>query len=76
MMSSDATIGDMVETVFFCQNCHSLHILVDETMADKDWDGSYCGKCFSTNIGECTMAEWLAEEERRKQAKREREWRK
>ena len=74
-MESNATIEDMLEPVYYCKSCHSLHILVDETMANEDWDGSYCGKCNSADIGECTMAEWLEEEERRKRSKRDREWR-
>ena len=72
--NSDLTVEEYNEIVYFCLSCHSLYILVDETVATDDWDGSYCGKCFSTHIGTCTMGEWLEEEERRKRKRREIEW--
>lgn len=72
--SRDLTVEEYNEKVFYCKSCHSLYILVDDSMADDDWDGSYCGKCNSANIGECTMGEWLEEEERRKAKRREIEW--
>ena len=50
--------------------------MVDEELADDLWDGSYCGKCNSTDIGTCTMDEWLAEEEKIAEQKRKAEWRK
>ena len=68
------TIGEEEEKVFYCASCHSLCIVVDESMADDDWDGSYCGKCGNTHVESCTMSEWLAEEQRRKDKRREIEW--
>lgn len=41
-------------------------ILVDDGLASDGWDGSYCGKCGATDIGECSIEEWLKEEEIRK----------
>ena len=64
------------EEVFFCKSCHSLKIILDENMAGDDWDGSYCGKCHSTNIGVCTIGEWLEEEARRKKVREAIEWNK
>lgn len=60
--------------VYYCKNCHSLCVIVDDSLAFEDWDGSYCGKCRSTKIGICTMDEWLAEEERRRKKREEIEW--
>ena len=62
------------ELVYYCRSCHSLCIVVDDTLASEGWDGSYCGKCHSTDIGTCTMDEWLAEEERRRKKREEIEW--
>lgn len=62
--------------VYYCKSCHSLKILVDDTLVDGFWDGSYCGKCGGTDIGICTIDEWLAEEERRKKKRAEIEWNK
>ena len=64
------------EKVYYCRSCHSLHILVDDSLADGDWDGSYCAKCGSTQIGQCAMGEWLDEEDRRKATRKEIEWNK
>ena len=64
------------EPVHYCRSCHSLNILIDDALADKDWDGSYCANCHSTDIGLCNIEEWLAEEERRRKKRREIEWRK
>ena len=72
--SAELSPEEYNEEVFFCQNCHSLAVIVDEVLADKDWDGTFCGKCFSTNIGRCKFGEWLEEEERREAKKREIEW--
>ena len=72
--SKDLTAEEYNEPVYYCLSCHSLYILVDDTLVSDDWDGSYCGKCNSANIGVCTMGEWLAEEERRKAKRREIEW--
>lgn len=49
-------------------------VMVDETLASDEWDGSYCGKCGSTDIAVTTIGEWLAEEQRRKDKRREIEW--
>lgn len=49
-------------------------VMVDETLAGDGWDGSYCGKCGSTDIAVTTIGEWLAEEQRRKDKRREIEW--
>lgn len=62
------------DNVFYCSHCHSLNILVNEELAGDDWDGSYCAKCGSTDIAECSIEEWLAEEEHRKEVKRRIEW--
>lgn len=74
--SAQLTPDEYNEAVYYCKNCHSLHVLVDETMADEDWDGSYCGRCFSSNIGLCRFGEWLEEEERRERRRKEIEWNK
>ncbi len=68
------TVEEYQEPVYYCKSCHSLYVLVDDTLETNTWDGSYCGKCFSTDIGVCTMGEWLAEEERMKKRRREIEW--
>lgn len=60
--------------VYYCRSCHSLCILVDETLAGDGWDGSYCGKCHSTDIGICDIHDWLAEEDRRRKKREEIEW--
>lgn len=60
--------------VYYCRSCHSLCIVVDDTLAFEGWDGSYCGKCHSTDIAVCTMDAWLAEEERRRKKREEIEW--
>lgn len=62
------------EMVYYCRSCHSLKILVDEDLASDSWDGSYCAKCHSTDIAQCTIGEWLAEEDRRAAKRREIEW--
>ena len=72
--SSELTPEEYNEEVYYCTNCHSLFVITDETMADEDWDGSYCGKCFSANIGVCKFGDWLKEEERREEKRREIEW--
>lgn len=64
------------ELVYYCKDCHSLCVMVNELFHGEFWDGSYCGKCGSTNIAQCTIEEWLAEEERRKKIKEMIEWRK
>lgn len=72
--SSELTVEEYNEPVHYCRSCHSLFVLVDETLAGEEWDGSYCGKCNSANIGVCPMGEWLEEEERREARRREMEW--
>lgn len=62
------------DLVYYCKTCHSLCVISDETFASGFWDGSYCGKCFSTDIGTCTIEEWLEEEERRRKTKERIEW--
>ena len=62
------------DEVYYCKSCHSLCVMIDETLADSDWDGSYCGKCHSTDIGICLFDDWMAEEERRKRKREEIEW--
>jgi hypothetical protein len=62
--------------VYYCRNCHSLCVIVDESLVMPGWDGSYCGKCHSTDIGICLFDEWLAEEERRRKKREEIEWNK
>lgn len=64
------------EPVFYCKACHSLHILVNAEFADEDWDGAYCADCNSTDIGQCNIADWVAEEERRRKLKEKIEWNK
>lgn len=64
------------EPVYYCRSCHSLNILIDETLANEDWDGAYCAKCHSSDIGCCDIDEWIAEEERRRKKREEIEWRK
>jgi len=73
--SSDLSKDEYMEPVFFCKSCHSLLILVDEDLAGDGWDGSYCGKCHSTDIGACQFGDWLKEEERREQKRKELAWR-
>ena len=52
------------ESVFYCLDCHSLCIKCDEGAASDESDGLYCAKCDSTNIGQCDIQEWVAEEDR------------
>lgn len=73
MESKDLSLDEYTERVYYCRSCHSLHILVDDAATD-DWDGSYCAKCGSTDVGECMFGDWLAEEESRKEKELEREW--
>ena len=60
---------DDEDKVYYCRSCHSLYILKDERFLSDEWDGSYCAKCSSTDVGVCTMEEWLREEERIKRRK-------
>lgn len=72
--SRDLSVEEYNEPVHYCKSCHSLCILVDEDMVSSTWDGSYCGKCYSTDIAVCPFGEWLEEEERREAKRREIEW--
>jgi Zn finger protein HypA/HybF involved in hydrogenase expression len=74
MESKALTIEEYDEPVWYCRSCHSLNIVVDESLAIDGWDGTYCGKCHSTDVGVCKMGEWLEEEERRKEKRRQIEW--
>lgn len=62
--------------VYYCKTCHSLCVVMDESLANEHWDGSYCGKCYSADIGVCSFDEWYAEEERRRKKLEEIEWNK
>lgn len=64
------------DRVYYCRDCHSLCIIVDDSLASDLWDGSYCAKCNSTSIGTCTMEEWLEVERKREQRRKEIEWNK
>lgn len=72
----NATADELEEKVYYCRSCHSLMIIADDTLADDYWDGTYCGKCGCTDIGVTTIGEWLAEEQRWKDKRREIEWNK
>lgn len=74
--SSDLTIGEYNEEVCYCKHCHSLCIITDEDLANDDWDGSYCGKCNSTDIGVCKFGDWLRVQEEIDDRKRKAEWNK
>lgn len=74
--SSELSPEEYAEEVYYCKNCHSLKILIDESLAIGDWDGSYCGKCHSSDIGVCAFGDWLAEEERHAEQRRKIEWNK
>ena len=63
-------------SVYYCKSCHSLCVLVNEEFASDWWDGSYCGKCNSTDIGICSIDEWLEEDARIRAVQEEIEWRK
>lgn len=63
--SKDLTQEEYNEPVVYCRDCHSLYIITDEDLADEYWDGCYCGRCNSTNIGECAFGQWLDEENER-----------
>lgn len=64
------------EPVYYCKSCHSLNIKINEFLADDEWDGAYCANCNSCDIGQCSIEEWVAEEERRKKKRMEIEWNK
>lgn len=52
------------EPVEYCACCHSLAV---KNYGDpsEGWDGAYCSKCGSTDIKQCSIQEWLAEENKR-----------
>jgi hypothetical protein len=62
--------------VYYCKSCHSLCVIIDPAFESDAWDGSYCGKCYSADIGVCTFEEWLEEENRRRKKQEELEWKK
>ena len=72
--SKDLTPEEYNEPIFYCTVCHSASIKVDEQLAEGEWDGSYCGKCFSPHVAVCKFGEWLEEEERREERRRIAEW--
>lgn len=72
--SKDLTQEEYDEPIFYCKACHSCFIKIDDNLADEDWDGSFCGKCMSTDIAECKFGKWLEEEEAEAERKRIREW--
>ena len=72
--SSGLSPAEYSEKVYYCRSCHSLHILVDDSMTNEDWDGAYCAKCGSVDVGECPFGKWLEEEERREERQRRKEW--
>lgn len=74
--SSQLSAEEYNEPVYYCASCHSLYVIVDESLASDYWDGSYCGKCHSADIRKCAFGEWLEEEERRKRKRMEIEWNK
>lgn len=74
--SSDLTTEEWNEPVFYCRDCFSLKVLADESIATGEWDGSYCGHCGSSNIGQMPFGEWLAVEERRLEKASEVGWKK
>ena len=76
MQKSSQTLSEEEynEPWYYCEACHSAFVKVDETLADEDWDGSFCGKCFSPHIVVCKFGEWLEEEERREEKRIQREW--
>ena len=74
LRGKEMTLEEYTEKVYYCKRCHSLYILGNDGLANDDWDGSYCGKCNSTDVGICTMGEWMEEEERREKIRKEREW--
>lgn len=44
------------EEVTYCNNCHSLHITLEQ-------DNEFCNKCQSiNNTSQCSIREWLEDE--------------
>lgn len=74
--SGDLSEEEYLEPVYYCRSCHSLCVVVDEDLADEDWDGSRCGRCNSTDIDVCSFGDWLKEEEKRIATRQEIEWNK
>lgn len=72
--SKELSVEEYTEPVYYCRDCHSLCIVSKDEFAEDDWDGSYCGKCGSTNVGRGLFGEWLAEEERRDARELDRIW--
>ena len=73
-MIEEQTPDNNENLVYYCKSCHSLRVMVNEHLAGDGWDGSYCGVCNSTDIGICHIDDWLAEEKRREQRRKEIEW--
>lgn len=74
--SKDLTLEEFNEKVCYCKSCHSLHILKEPSLAEGDWDGTFCASCGSSNIGICEFGIWLERQELIEQKKREEEWKK
>lgn len=68
------TTEEFCEPVYYCRRCHSLYIIQDEKLATDDWDGSYCGHCNSTDIGQDIFGNWLLKEEQAEKKRKEAEW--
>lgn len=73
--SRDLTPEEWNEPVWYCRTCHSLCVLMAENFASPDWDGSYCGRCSSTDIAEEPFGKWLEEEEEMERKRDAAEWR-
>lgn len=76
LSSKELSPEEYNEPIYYCSVCHSAFIKVDESLADEDWDGSYCGKCNSPHVLEGPFGDWLAEEERREEKRNAEEWKK
>ena len=72
--SSALTPDEYNEPVYYCRDCHSLKVIINESLANDEWDGSYCGDCGSANIGECCFGEWLGVEHANAERAGAREW--
>lgn len=50
------------DDVWYCRCCHSLYVKWEPGLANGSWDGSWCARCGSTDIGLVPFSEWQAEE--------------